>query len=729
MPLVVRWSVLLFATVLAWGCDRPEPAKTASAPEAAMTSKPVVMRPVSPASGEALSQQSYLRDVLPVSAYAYARLPSLWGILGVPTGGALDKAVGSAPYADAVRVIREGFSSTVVPDLPEDAQFVTRLFLQHATSPIEAAALASPDAENPIPFLLVTAAVDFATTEALNAFLQQAAAQYPAVELLTPVQGDQVGILSIVGLQTQIKLDPASKRLYLLTGAVLQPTSLVEALKTLQPNSAHPMRPQENGIDASGQGLFVWASPPKLMELASAMGQQDQVAMLALFGLTSMKSVGIGMGTSGGIHRLKAVVEMPQMGFRAFLPVIRNTPAFKAAGAPKVIGTLGLPGPDDLVSIEAAAATLNSPEEMKAYREFKRLFAEKVGFTIDDIFAALGQDISFVADEAGQYLAVRVKDGEKFQSLIDTASQRFGLKYTRREIAGHTYHHLVIPSLDSLFAESMENEQQKGMLFLKRLLNVPSHLYWVQEGNYLIMASLPQVLMDRHYISDRVDVGQWLQRDQRMVGEGALLLLSARNRGLPALMYRMNLEALSYLGDMAERPVDMFALPTPREAGLPEEGAFGLKLVSSESQLAFEMAFENNPIEFLLAGNGYTGVAVAGILAAVAIPAYQDYTIRASVLEGMNQTRAVRQYLESFARSNGRFPSEAEVDELDLSDFETGKYAIGINPGDGRVYVEYYHDALEDGNVLVLTPRVEGDELHWDCEADMKSKYLPKQCR
>ncbi len=729
MPLFNRLSIVFMVAVLATACEKPEAPKSAADPGAAGAKKPVAMRPVKPATGEMPAQQSYLRDVLPASAYAYARIPSTWGVMGVPTGGALDKAVGSAPYVDAVRSIREGFGTTVVPDLPEDAQFVTRLFLQHATSPLEAAALVSPDPASPLPNLLVTATVDFSNIDALNTFLQQATVQYPAVQVLTPVTAENVGVLSVVGLQTQVQFDAAKSRLYMLTGAALPPTGLVDALKTLQPNPSHAMRKQENSIDASGQGLFMWVNPPKLMELANATGQQEQVAMLALFGLTSMKSVGIGMGTSGGIHRLKAVVEMPQLGFRTFLPVIKDIPTFQAAGAPSGIGVLGLPGADDLVSIEAAIATLNTPEDMKAYREFKQLFAEKIGFTIEDILIALGQDVSFVSDEAGQYLAVRLKDAQKFQSIIETSTQRFGLKYSKREIAGYTYHHLVVPSIDSFYADALEGETGEGIEFFKRILDVPSHIYWVQEGDYLIMASLPQVLLDRNYLPTRTPVDEWLNKEQRMSADGALLMASVRNDGLPAFMYRMNLEVLSYLGDVVERPVDMFALPTPREAGLPKEGAFGVKFTSSESQLAFEMAFENNPVEFLLAGNGYTGVAVVGILAAVAIPAYQDYTMRANVAEGVASTHVVREYVEEFARGNGRYPNEQEIGELDLSDFETGKYSISINPDDGRIVVEYYLDALDEGNVVVFTPLVEEDRFVWECEGHMQEKYLPRQCR
>lgn len=729
MPNFTRWFVVLLAVVSLASCDRTPKSKPGADSTSATGAKPAAMRPVEPAKGEALSARAYLRDVLPDSAYAYLRVPSTWGVIGVPTGGALDKAVSSAPYTDAVRSIREGFDTNVVPELPPDARLMARLLLQHAKSPIEAAALASGDPASPLPNLLVTTAVDFSGPDALNAFLDQAAASYPEIRVVQPVKPAQAGTMSVAGIPTQVMLDTTKSRLYLLSGIALQPTSLAQTVPGLKPNPAHAMHALEQNIDASGQGFFVWFSGPKLLELADAMGQRDQLAMLGLFGINFVKSVGLGVGASGGIHRLKAVVEMPQRGFRAFLPVIKDAPAFQAAGKPTAVAVLGLPSPQDLVNIEAAAATFNTPQDMKKYRVLKQQFAEKMGFSIEDILATLGQDVTFVSDEAGQYLAVRLKDAQKFHSLIDTATQRFGLKHTTRQIGGRTYHHLIMPSLDSLALKGAASEQRPGMKLFKRFFDVPSHTYWVEEGNYLIMAGLPQVLMDRNYIATRTAVDQWLEKEQRIQPEGALLMASMRNKGVPAFMYRLNLEGLSYLGDVVERPIDMFALPTPREAGLPEAGAFGIKLTSSETQLALELDFESNPAEVLLAGNGYTAAAVAGVLAAVAIPAYQDYTVRAQVTAGVIASKGLQRYVENFARKKKRYPTAKEVAGLDLSKLDTDKYRFSLNPGDGRIVIEYSHHALREGNTLILAPQIENGQMHWSCESDMVQKYLPRQCR
>ena len=731
-------------------CDAAEP-PAASAPPAALLTTVSPMRPVQAAVGEAISAQATLREMLPDSAYAYARIPNAWGLIGTPTGGSRDRAVGSAPYAAAVRSVREGLAATVTPELPEDLQPMARLFLEHATSPIEAAALAPPpQSPAPLPGLLLTAQVDFPDVESLNTFLAEVAKQHPELRVVEPVRADAPGMVAIGKLAAQIQLDGGQSRLYVATGIAPTPTMLADMRSQLRPNASHRMFPLEAGIDESGQGLFLWLNPPKLVELATAMGGPEQGAMLASIGAGAIQGFGVGMGTSGGIHRLKAVLDMPREGFRAFLPVIQDLPSVQAAGEPGMVFVLGLPSPDDLAAIEGVAM-IGSPEDAQKYQAFKQEFAQKLGFSIEDILASLGQDLTILSDEAGQYMAVRLKDAQRFHQIIDALSQRFGVRHEVREIGGRTYHHLVVPSLGASAEAEAETATKAepgpetasetaseargdaalegpGARLFKRVLQVPTHLYWVEEGDHLLLAGQPQVLIDRNYIAARTPIDQWLRSQQRMGPEGALLLASARTPGLPAMIYRFSLEFLSFLGDVVERPVDLFELPTAREAGIPDQGAYGLKLTSTDTRLAFELAFENNPLEILFMGNSYTGVAMIGVVAAIAIPAYADYTVRAKVGAGIATAEGVRILVAEFMQSQGHYPTAAEIEGMDLSPFESEQYDLTISPDDGRIILEFHFDPIE-GETVELTPEMQDDGLNWACAGTMNEKLLPPSCR
>src|SRR5499433_3353660 len=71
-------------------------------------------------------------------------------------------------------------------------------------------------------------------------------------------------------------------------------------------------------------------------------------------------------------------------------------------------------------------------------------------------------------------------------------------------------------------------------------------------------------------------------------------------------------------------------------------------------------------------------VAIIGILAAIAIPAYQDYTIRAQVTEGLNLSDAVKVAVADYYTQNGVFPAAglttAAPGGLGFTAVSTGKY-------------------------------------------------------
>jgi len=142
-------------------------------------------------------------------------------------------------------------------------------------------------------------------------------------------------------------------------------------------------------------------------------------------------------------------------------------------------------------------------------------------------------------------------------------------------------------------------------------------------------------------------------------------------------------------------------------------------------------------------------VAIIGILAAVALPAYQDYTVRAKVSEGAIAASAIKiGVTELFANDGmaGVVAYAAEVAaEVAAGNLQTDKItAVAINGADGTISVTMANIAqLAANNVLAMTPYIAGANISdanstgsitWRCDpvnapTTILPKYLPAECR
>jgi len=127
-------------------------------------------------------------------------------------------------------------------------------------------------------------------------------------------------------------------------------------------------------------------------------------------------------------------------------------------------------------------------------------------------------------------------------------------------------------------------------------------------------------------------------------------------------------------------------------------------------------------------------VAIIGILAAIAIPAYQDYTIRAQVSEGLNLSGAAKAAVTEYYQDQGAFPADNATAGLEAAGAILGKYVTGVAVGAGGIItVSYGLDANANiaGATLTMTPLDNTGSVSWDCAAGaiLVAKWLPAACR
>ncbi len=143
-------------------------------------------------------------------------------------------------------------------------------------------------------------------------------------------------------------------------------------------------------------------------------------------------------------------------------------------------------------------------------------------------------------------------------------------------------------------------------------------------------------------------------------------------------------------------------------------------------------------------------VAIIGILAAIAIPAYQDYTIRAQVTEGLNLAGAVKAGVAETYANTGAWPSDLTAAGGNSSAPPSGKYVSAVSVTTGTISINYsgaQANANINGKILALTPKISpnGDVI-WNCgykavvgsdpstaagsvTTNILPKYLPQNCR
>lgn len=127
-------------------------------------------------------------------------------------------------------------------------------------------------------------------------------------------------------------------------------------------------------------------------------------------------------------------------------------------------------------------------------------------------------------------------------------------------------------------------------------------------------------------------------------------------------------------------------------------------------------------------------IAIIGILAAVALPAYQDYTIRAKVSEGLTLGDAAKKAVAETRWSAGRYLS-ANNSSYGLASATsiTGNNVVSVAVlASGIVQITFSGDPAIVGQNINLTPGslASGGTLLWDCRGgNLSSKYRPAACR
>ena len=133
-------------------------------------------------------------------------------------------------------------------------------------------------------------------------------------------------------------------------------------------------------------------------------------------------------------------------------------------------------------------------------------------------------------------------------------------------------------------------------------------------------------------------------------------------------------------------------------------------------------------------------VAIIGILAAIAIPQYQNYVARAQVAEGLALASGAKTAVAEYRTTTGEWPANNEAAGLADRDTIKGKYVLRLSVNDTppwrHITIKFdpddAHTKIANGT-LILEATDQGGSISWSCRGDESTpditSYLPSSCK
>ncbi|MEJ6001508.1 pilin [Paucibacter soli] len=120
-------------------------------------------------------------------------------------------------------------------------------------------------------------------------------------------------------------------------------------------------------------------------------------------------------------------------------------------------------------------------------------------------------------------------------------------------------------------------------------------------------------------------------------------------------------------------------------------------------------------------------VAIIGILAAVALPAYRDYTIKAKVSEVMMAATSPKASIQEWYTVKGTIPPADQIvtDKIKSAYVEKVEYTVA----GGKAVITATSQVPDAGGTIVLTGTANNESIDWACTGSIDKKYLAASCK
>lgn len=121
-------------------------------------------------------------------------------------------------------------------------------------------------------------------------------------------------------------------------------------------------------------------------------------------------------------------------------------------------------------------------------------------------------------------------------------------------------------------------------------------------------------------------------------------------------------------------------------------------------------------------------VAILGILVAIALPAYQDYTKRTYVSEGLSVAAGAKSSVSEYYGTNGVWPADNSATGIAAPSELRGNAVSQVSVATGVITIQFNNKV--DNQTLTMSPTATSGAIRWTCSGgSLDRKYVPSNCR